>query len=810
MTREENGRRRGGSGGRGSGGGRGGDGSDGRSGGRRQGKGPAKPRSWAARLAIWLLAVPLAIAVSGALVALLAIVLAANRLPPLDILTNYQPKVPMHIYSADGLLIGEFGEERRTVVRISDFPERMKQAILAAEDDSFYQHSGVDMMGMGRAFLANLRSGGRGQGGSTITMQVARTFFLSRERLYVRKMYEILLSWKIEQTLTKDQILEIYANQIFLGQRSYGFGAAAQTYFGKPLTALSTGQMAMLAGLPKAPSSFNPVVNPRRAKDRQLYVLGRMRQLGYLTDAEFQQARDEDIKVRPERLALPLEARWAAEMARALTYDLYRNEAYTSGLNVYTTIQSKDQNAATSAVRKAITDYDRRGGYRGPEAYVDLPSNPARREEVIVDAIDQAGDEGEMLAAVVTRVDAAGNTVSISRGREVSFDIGGEGLKFVSRWLNSRNAADKQLRPGAVVRIQEGTNGWEITQRPEVEGAFLSVGTQDGAVRAMVGGFDFARSKFNRATQGVRQPGSVFKPFIYSAALEKGFMASTIVNDAPIILDPAVTGGQLWEPKNYDGKYDGAMTMRTALARSKNMVSIRLLQSIGTDYAQDYISRFGFVRERNPAYLTMALGAGSVTPWQLAGGFSVFANGGYRVQPYLIARITDASGNEIAHAHPATAGQEENRAIDGRNAFIVDSMMRDVVRRGTATAAYKALKREDLAGKTGTTNDAHDAWFAGYGGGVAGVAWVGFDQPRSLGDRETGGGLALPIWVNYMSKVLNKVPEAPRLPPQGVVNIAGEYYLEEVTPGHGISSLGVTEDGLSTDQKHENVRDQIF
>ena len=793
--------------GNGAGGGRGGGGS---SGGRNGDKAGKPRRSLSRRLAFWLLAVPLAAALSAGLLAALAAVLAANRLPPLDVLVDYKPKVPMHIYSADGLLIGEFGEERRTVVRISDFPEHMKQAILAAEDDRFYEHSGVDVTGAARALLANIRTGGRGQGGSTITMQVARTFFLSRERSYVRKIYEVLLSWKIEGALSKDQILEIYANQIFLGQRSYGFGAAAQTYFAKPLNQLTIAQMAMLAGLPKAPSSFNPVVNPRRAKERQLYVLGRMRQLGYITEAEYADARDEDIRVRPERMGLPLEAKWAAEMARALTVDLYKRDAYTSGLNVHTTIVARDQNAATSAVRKAITDYDRRSGYRGPEAYVELPGDPVRREEMIVDAIDQAGDEGEMLAAVVTRINAGGSSVTINRGREVSFDISGEGLKFVARWINPKNAADRQLRPGAVVRVQEGANGWEITQRPEAEAAFISVNTEDGAVRAMVGGFDFARSKFNRTTQGVRQPGSVFKPFIYSAALEKGFMASTIINDAPIILDPAVTGGQLWEPKNFDGRYDGAMTMRTALARSKNMVSIRLLQSIGTDYAQDYIARFGFVRERNPAYLTMALGAGSVTPWQLAGGFSAFANGGYRVQPYLIARITDASGNEIASAHPARAGQEDNRIIDARNAFIVDSMMRDVVRRGTATAAYKALKREDLAGKTGTTNDAHDAWFAGYGGGITGVAWVGFDQPRSLGDRETGGGLALPIWTGYMRTVLDKVPQTVRVPPPGVVQIAGEYYLDEVTPGHGISSLGVTEDGLSTDEKHENVRDQIF
>lgn len=809
MTDDEAGRspraarggRGGGDGGRGSNGGGGKGGPGGRDGG--------KPRSRGRRLAAWLIGLPLALVVSAGLVAALAAVLATYRLPALDVLIDYQPKVPMHIYSADGLLIGEFGEERRTVVRISDFPDRMKRAILAAEDDRFYEHSGVDLSGMARAFLANLRSGGRGQGGSTITMQVARTFFLSRERSYVRKLYEVLLSWKIESTLTKDQILEIYANQIFLGQRSYGFGAAAQTYFAKPLNQLTTAQMAMLAGLPKAPSSFNPVVNPGRAKDRQLYVLGRMRHLGYISEAEFQQARDEDIRVRPERLALPLDAKWAAEMARALTVDLYKTEAYTTGLSVYTTIVARDQQAATSAVRKAVADYDRRNGYRGPEAYIDLPADPARRENAIVDAIDQAGDEGEMLAAVITRI-SGNNAVTVSRGREVSFDIGAEGLKAVTRWLNQKNPADRQLRPGAVVRIQDGNNGWEITQRPQVEAAFISVDTRDGAVRSMVGGFDFARSKFNRTTQGVRQPGSVFKPFIYSAALEKGFMASTIVNDAPIILDPAVTGGQLWEPKNFDGKYDGAMTMRTALARSKNMVSIRLLQSIGTDYAQDYISRFGFVPERNPAYLTMALGAGSVTPWQLAGGFSVFANGGYKVQPYLISRITDASGNEIAKVHPPMAGDESNRVIDGRNAFIVDSMMRDVVRRGTATQAYKTLKRQDLAGKTGTTNEAHDAWFAGYGGGITGVAWVGFDQPRSLGDRETGGGLALPIWTDYMGQVLAKVKEQPRVAPAGIEHIAGEYYLSEVTPGHGISSLGVTEDGLSTDDKHENVRDQIF
>ena len=766
-------------------------------------------KRWSAgRIVAWLVAVPVGLVVMGILTALLAAVLTADRLPSLAILTDYRPKVPMHVYTADGLLIGEFGEERRCVVRIADFPEPMTQAILAAEDDSFYEHSGVDVSGILRAAIANLRAGGRAQGASTITMQLARNFFLTRERSYVRKIYEVLLTWKIEQALTKDQILEIYANQIFLGQRSYGFGAAAETYFGKPLKQLSVAQMAMLAGLPKAPARDNPIVNPKRAKERQLYVLSRMHQLGYLDDQAFEVAKEEELQVMPERRSLPLRAQWASEMARQLTYEMFKDEAYSTGLNVYTTIRSKDQRAANAAVRKAVIDYDRKQGYRGPEAYIEMTSNAAVLEQRIEDAISQAGDMEDQLAAVVLKSDP--KSVTVTRGRGVTFDIGGDGLKFVARWLNPKAASDRQIRPGAIVRIAENSDGWEITQSPEVEAAFVGMDTQDGAVRALVGGFDYNRSKFNRVTQSIRQPGSAFKPFIYSAALEKGFMASTIVNDAPIILDPATTGGQLWEPKNYDGKYEGPISIRTALARSKNMVSIRLLQSIGVDYAQDYLSRFGFQPEKNPAYLTMALGAGNVTPWQLASGISVFANGGYRVQPYLIEKITDGNGKVIASADPARAGDEENRAIDARNAFIMDSLLRDVVRRGTATAAARALKRADLAGKTGTTNDAHDAWFAGYATGIAGIAWMGYDQPRSLGERETGGGLSLPMWINYMKEVLPDVPEKPRPVPDGVMQVNGEYYLDETGPGQGIGSLGVTEDGLSTDPKSQSVRDQIF
>ncbi len=774
---------------------------------RRGGKKPSSARSgW--KIFGLVLATPIALGLAGLLAIALAAILAASRLPPLDVLTDYRPKVPMHVYSADGLLIGEFGEERRNVVRIVDFPAKMKQAIIAAEDDSFFEHSGVDIKGIARAALANFRAGVKAQGASTITMQVARNFFLSRERSYVRKVYEVLLSWKIEHALTKDQILEIYANQIFLGQRSFGFGTAASTYFGKPLHELSLAQMAMLAGLPKAPSAYNPIVNPKRARERQHYVLGRMQALGFITAAENDRARNEDIRVVPERGPLPLDAQFAAEMARQMAYDMYKDEAYTGGLDVYTTIVAKDQVAANKAVRRAVVDFDRKHGYRGPEAYIELPADAARREDGIRDAVAQAGDAGEFLSAVVLKADP--RAVTITRGRDITFDITGDGLKFVGRWLNPKNPADRQIRRGAIVRVAEGSAGWEITQTPEVESSFISVDTDSGAVRSLVGGFDWNRSKFNRVTQSVRQPGSSFKPFIYSAALEKGFMASTIVNDAPIILDPATTGGQLWEPKNYDGKYDGALSLRSALARSKNMVSIRILQSIGVDYAQDYVSRFGFVPEKNPAYLTMALGAGAVTPWQLSGAISVFANGGYRIQPYLVDRIVDQAGNVLAKANPMVAGNEEHRAIDARNAFIIDSMLKDVVNRGTATEAKKQLKRNDLAGKTGTTNDAFDAWFVGYGAGIAGVAWVGYDTPRSLGERETGGGLALPIWISYMRAALDKKPEASRTPPQGVVKIADEWYMSEITPGQGIGSLGVTEDGLSTGEKQENVRDQIF
>jgi penicillin-binding protein 1A len=754
-----------------------------------------------------LVAVPVTLVVAGMLTLGLSAILAADRLPSLDVLTDYRPKVPLRVWTADGVLIGEFGEERRSVVRIDEVPAVMKNAILAAEDDRFFEHSGVDVLGIVRAAFANVAAGGKTQGASTITMQLARNFFLSNERSYTRKIYEILLALKIESTLTKEQILEIYLNQIFLGQRAYGFASAAQIYYGKPLAKITAAEAAMLAGLPKAPSAYNPVVNPKRARIRQQYVLGRMRSLGSLTEEQYRAAMKEELRLQPDRGDYAVKAPYVAELARMLAFEQFRDETYVAGLNVYTTVLSEDQRAANTAVREGVLAYDRRYGFRGPEAQVELPADPQRRDEKIEEALLEAGEIDDFLPAVVVAADPKAVRVARSRGQTI--EITGDGLKLVAPWLSEKAPANRRLKPGAVIRVAEGPKGWEFTQVPEVQAAFVSANTGDGSIRAMVGGFDFSRNKFNRVTQAWRQPGSSFKPFIYSASLEKGFMTTTVINDAPVIVDPAVTGGQVWEPKNYDGRFDGPMTMRTALAKSKNMVSIRLLQAIGPQYAQDYVTRFGFDAERHPPYLTMALGAGAVTPWQMVGGISVFANGGYRVDPYLISKVTDASGRVLAQARPAKAGDESIRAIDARNAFLMDSLLKDVVRRGTATMALR-LKRTDLAGKTGTTNDSHDAWFAGYAPKVAGVAWVGFDQPRKLGDRETGGGLALPIWVNYMGVALKGVPDAPMQPPQGIVKVGDDWYYAETRPGQGIASLGVAEDGLGTGERGEQVREQVF
>ncbi len=774
-----------------------------------------KPRPKSSpKKSVWLrvgaaaIAIPVALGICGALLGAFALLLLNDRLPSLDAMLDYRPRIPLRVYAADGQLIGEFGEERRTFVHIEDVPQVMKNAVLAAEDTRFFEHIGVDPVGVARAAVTNLFAGGKEQGASTITMQLAREFFLSNERTYTRKIVEILLALRIEDTLSKQQIFELYLNQIYLGKRSYGFAAAARTYFDKPLSQLSAAEAAVLAGLPKAPSRFNPMVNPARAIERQRYILGRMRETNFLTQAEYEAAMTERLVFSPARADYPVHAPYVAELARQLAFDLYHEDIYSAGLKIYTTIDPVHQAAANAALEKGVVDYDRRHGFRGPEHVFELPDDPRAADDAIDAALDDHADIGSFLAAIVLEADP--KRVLVSRGDGKPIEITGNDLKFVASALGPRASAARRLVRGALVRISRDDDGsYRISQLPEVQAAFVSMNTRDGAVRALVGGFDFERNRFNRVVQAWRQPGSSFKPFIYSASLEKGFMTSTIVNDAPVLIDPARTGGQLWDPKNYDGKYEGPMPLHTGLAKSKNMVSVRILDAIGPQYAQDYVSRFGFDPERHPAFLTMALGAGSVTPWRMVEAISVFANGGYRVEPYIVSRITDSNGRLLASVEPDHAGDESVRVIDERNAFLMDSMLRDVVRIGTATRA-KSLKRNDLAGKTGTTNDSIDAWFAGYQPSLAAVAWVGFDQPRKLGDRETGGGLALPIWIDYMATALKGVPEEPKAVPEGVVRIEGQYYLSETRPGQGIASLGVADEGVAAGAEADRIRDQVF
>ncbi|WP_115681317.1 penicillin-binding protein 1A [Cupriavidus taiwanensis] len=749
---------------------------------------PARSSIWT-RLMFWAVGLVVAGAVVIALLLGYALLVAAPNLPSLDTITDYRPKIPLRIYTADNVLIGEFGEERRNFVPIAEIPDVMKKAVLAIEDDRFYEHGGVDFVGVMRAGLANLR-GGLSQGASTITMQVARNFFLSSEKTYTRKIYEMLLAYKIEANLSKDQILELYMNQIYLGQRAYGFDSAARVYFGKSVRDVTPAEAAMLAGLPKAPSAYNPVVNPRRAKVRQEYILQRMRDLRYITPEQYDEAAQAELKVRTEGNEFSTHAEYVAEIVRQLMYAQYREETYTRGLTVYTTLTKTDQDAAYEAVRTGIMNYERKHGYRGPEAFIDLPSDPAEREQAIDDALVEHPGSGDLRSAVVTSVSPKQVKATLLSGEVATIE--GAALRFIAPSLSANAQPKMKMRPGAVIRVtQDEKNNWSVTQLPEVAAAFVSINPQDGEIRSMVGGFDFNRNKFNRVTQAWRQPGSSFKPFIYSAALEKGFSPATVINDAPLTIGPD-TGGQVWEPKNYDGRFEGPMTMRRALAKSKNLVSVRILRAIGTQYAQDYITRFGFEADKHPAYLPMALGSGAVTPLQMAGAYSVFANGGYRVNPYLIQKVVDARGNVISETHPQRAGTDAVRVLDARTAFIADTMLRDVVRYGTANSAKQRLGRNDLAGKTGTTNDAVDAWFAGYTPNLVAIAWMGYDQPKSLGVRETGGGLALPIWVGYMSKALKGVPESPERPaPEGVLMVGGDWTFEENAGGAGVASVGL-------------------
>jgi penicillin-binding protein 1A len=769
---------------------------------------PARKHS-PTRILFMLLAGLAGLAVCGVLVVVFALAMAYPNLPALDTLTDYRPKMPLRIFTADNVLIGEFGEERRTLVHFKDIPDVMKKAVLSIEDDRFYEHGGVDYWGILRAAVHNATGGAR-QGASTITQQVARNFFLSSEQTLKRKAYEALLAWKIEKNLTKDQILEVYMNQIYLGQRAFGFSSAAQIYFGKDLRDITVAEAAMLAGLPKAPSAYNPVVNPKRARLRQQYILQRMHDLRYITDAQYETAKNEELKIKTDSTAFGVHAEYVAEMARQLVYEQFKEDTYTRGLNVFTTITKADQDAAYLALRRGVMDYERRHLYRGPEKYIEIPSAKGEADEAIEAELAEHPDSDDIVAAIVLQATPAQVTAVLASGEEIK--IAGAGLGFAKEWLSPKSTATRRIRRGAVIRVtQDGGSSWNITQLPEVESAFVAVNPEDGAIRAMVGGFDFNRSKFNHVTQAWRQPGSSFKPFIYSAALERGLSPSTLINDAPISFDAGSTGGQAWEPKNYDGKYEGPMTMRRGLTKSKNMISIRILNKIGARYGQEYATRFGFDPDKNPPYLTLALGAGATTPLQMAGAYSVFANGGYRIAPYVISKVTDADGKVLSEARPDRAGVEANRVIDERNAYLMDSMLKDVVRYGTAVKAKEALKRPDLSGKTGTTNDSIDAWFAGYQPHLVGIAWIGYDQPRNLGNKETGGGLALPIWIGFMQKALKNEPVVEREVPAGLVQYGDEYYYAESPPGTGVQSLDVGAAPPATEQKaRDAVRNELF
>jgi len=774
------------------------------------------------------------------------------KLPSIEGLSDVQLQVPLRIYSSEGGVIAEYGEKRRSPKAIDEIPLLLRQAFLAAEDDRFYEHPGVDYQGILRAVMVLLTTGERGQGGSTITMQLARNFYLSREKTYGRKLNEIFLAIKIEQQLTKDQVLELYLNKIYLGNRAYGVAAAAQVYYGKSLDELGLAQIAMIAGLPKAPSRYNPIVNPDRAVLRRDYVLKRMLTLGFISDADNRFAKAQPVSAGLHDSPVDVSASYVAEMVRHEISRQFGEEAYTKGLNVFTTIDGRLQTAANLSLRTALQAYDQRHGYRGPEQHIDLEQkpdedaqlDPIEPEEFWKESVEDLSTVGGMHPALVLETEELAARVYLRGGRLISLDW--EAMKWAKPFVD-RNTQGKDpqkvediLKPGDIIRIYKEEGKWKLGQIPEVQGALTALRSNDGAIMALVGGYDFHHSKFNRAIQAKRQAGSSFKPFIYSAALSKGFTAATMVNDAPVVFhDPALEG--TWRPENYSGKFFGPTRLREALYKSRNLVSIRILRSIGIRYATKFAARFGFDSKQLPHDLSLALGSGELSPIELSTGFAVFSNGGYRVKPYFIQRIEDLSGNVLFEADPEVAcvsceleargisvpqhmldgeplaeidetlKQEEKllnqviqaaqlpldevnaegseltensetglgfklpkqaeRALDERIVYIMRSILKDVINRGTGRRA-RALGRNDLHGKTGTTNDQKDAWFNGFNQNIVGTAWVGFDQQQiSLGNFETGSKAALPMWIEFMRTALAGMPETDMQRPEGLVNV---------------------------------------
>ena len=717
---------------------------------------------------------------AAALVTLVGALLAAwywQDLPALDKVLDYQPRQPLQVFTADGVEIAQFGSERRQFVPIEQMPRLMQDAVLAIEDTGFREHFGISLKGLLRATLANL-TGGMPQGASTITQQVARTFFLSTRRTAERKIKEALLALQIENRLSKDQILELYMNQIYLGQRAYGFGAAAQVYFGKPLAALSVAETAMLAGLPQNPIWANPIADFERATRRQRLVLARMRDVGVIDAATHDQAVATRLVLRAPG-QVHVQAAHVAEMARQAVVERYGERAYTQGIRVFTSLRLHDQNAAHAALRRAVLAHERRQPWRGPEAQEELPADERLTERAAAQALKDHRDDDDLRLAIVTRADPRALDVQLASGE--SLHITGAGLRTAQPGLNPKAPRELALRRGSVIRVMaesvRGQTTWSVVQWPRTEGAFVAMDPDTGRVRALVGGFDFNRRQFNHATRAWRQPGSSFKPFLYSAALEAGVMPDTVVDDLPLAASEGATDD--WNPKNSDGSFDGPITVREAMARSKNLVSLRLLRHVGLPEAKAWLSRFGLDPARHPDNLTYALGAGSVTPLQLAAAYAVFANEGHRITPVLIERIVDARGQTIFEAPPAAPLDEASRVLPARNVFLVDSLLAGVTGHGTAARVQAALRRPDLYGKTGTTNEAVDAWFAGFQPGLVAVSWIGYDEPQSLGVSESGGGLALPAWIDYMQHALRGVPVEPLRPPPGVRQTGGDWRYDE-------------------------------
>jgi len=762
------------------------------------------------------------------------------KLPDVETLREVKFQTPLRIYSEDEKLIAEFGEKRRTPVTYDQIPERFVQAVLAAEDTRFFEHPGIDIKGLARAFYQLASSGRIQSGGSTITMQVAKNFFLSREKKFSRKFMEILLAIRIEQELSKEEIFELYVNKIFLGHRSYGIQAAANVYYGKDIAELNTAQLAMIAGLPKAPSAYNPLANPSRAVERRNWILGRMHSLAFIEDQEYEESKNAPVSAKKHSTEIDLDARYIAEMVRAELYEQYGDDLYTEGFRVITSIDSQQQEAANQALRNGLLAYTERHGYHGAEKRFEIK---ALGEEQVLAELKQIPTFSLIEPAVV--LDNSGKSLRVLRKNGESAELQWEQINWARRFktVNLMGAQPKQAADiaavGDVVRIRQNADQqWQLTQIPRAQGAFVALAPKDGAIQALVGGFNFEHNKFNRATQALRQPGSNFKPFIYTAALDNGFTPATTINDAPVVFHDKNLEAS-WRPENYSRKFYGPTRLREALYKSRNLVSIRILRTLGIRNALDYVERFGFNKSELPQNLSLSLGTADLTPMQVVTGYARFANGGYSVSPYLIKRIENQSGEVIFTAKvatvcegcqfvdPANPPQQlvegapitelplAERVLDPQVSYLIYNIMQDVIKRGTGRKALR-LGRGDLAGKTGTTNDQKDAWFSGFNRDVVASAWVGYDKPQPLGRREFGGTAALPIWIDFMQVALKDKPENAPLPPEGIVSVridpatgllaypgqpgaVFEYFREDNVPQSMAQAPGSSNQSTTTD-----------